>query len=143
MFSVNILFMTILEAFEKLNEFFSTNSTFSLDENFRDIISISENEPHEKAAILCALNELQASDILRSTDVSGVKYWVLFKPLESFDQQVEISYLLAAGISSVINNVCDIVGNASDKCDPKQITEKDLQNLLLVASKVSEQDLKE
>lgn len=135
--------MTVLESFEKLNEYFSANSCFTFEDNFRDVISISENEQLEKASLTCALKELEESGMLKSSEIDNKKFWILFKPLDSFDQQIEISYLLAAGISSVINNVCDIVGNSSDKCDPKNLTERDLQNLLVIASKASEENLKE
>ena len=130
--------MTVLDSFEKLNEYFSQKPSFTFEDNFREVIAISE-----RASLTCALKELEDSGVLKSTEVDNKKYWILFKPLESFDQQIEISYLLAAGISSVINNVCDIVGNSSDKSDPKQITERDLQNLLVIASKASEENLKE
>jgi hypothetical protein len=135
--------MTVLDSFEKLNEYFSQKPSFTFEDNFREVIAISEDEPLERASLTCALKELEDSGVLKSTEVDNKKYWILFKPLESFDQQIEISYLLAAGISSVINNVCDIVGNSSDKSDPKQITERDLQNLLVIASKASEENLKE
>lgn len=135
--------MTVLESFEKLNDYFSSKTSFTFEDNFRDVIAISENDLLEKASLKCALEELEESKILKSTEVGSKKIWVLFKPLETYEQQIEINYLLAAGISSVINNVCDIVGNSSDKCDSKQITERDLQNLLVIASKASEESLKE
>ncbi len=135
--------MTVLESFEKLNDYFSSKTSFTFEDNFRDVISISENDLLEKASLECALQELEESKILKSTEIQSKKIWVLFKPLETFEQQIEVNYLLAAGISSVINNVCDIVGNNSDKCDPKQLTERDLQNLLVIASKASEENIKE
>lgn len=135
--------MTIVETFEKLNEFFSQKSIFNIEDNYKDLFLISEDENHKIASIKCALTELQNSGVIRCTNVKDKEYWVLYKPLEAYDQTIEINYLLAAGISSVINNVCKIVGNDSDQCDPNNLRDRDLQNLVVIASKVSKENLKE
>jgi len=134
--------MTILEAYQNLNEYFNENTVLNLRRDFKKIILVSEREADDKAAILCALEEMQKAGIIKPSVIENETYWVLFKPLEAFSQEVEINYLIAAGISSVINKVCETLRNDSDKCDPKNITEKDLKNLIFIASKVSEENLK-
>ena len=49
---------------------------------------------------------------------------------------------MCAGIASVINDMCDKLEKPSEKCDPANIGEKDLKNLIYLASKVSIENLK-
>jgi hypothetical protein len=50
--------------------------------------------------------------------------------------------LVAAGIASVINDMCQALGSDSEKCDVLNISEKDLKNLIYIASKASPDSLK-
>jgi hypothetical protein len=134
--------MTIVDAYEKINEFLTTNHIIDLEKDYKTIVGASIDENEEKAALTCALEELEKTEVLKSTSLKNKKYWVLYRPLESFSQSLEINYLIAAGISSVINHVCEIVENEADKADATNITEKDIQNLIFIASKVSEENLK-
>ena len=103
---------------------------------------MSDDEYSENAAIICALKEMEKANVLRSCILDGEEYWVLVKPLESFTQSVEISGLVAAGIASVINNMCQELNSESEKCDVLNITEKDLKNLIYIASKATPDSLK-
>jgi hypothetical protein len=134
--------MTIIEAYQQLLEFFNENDSFSIDENRKAIIPISVNQEKDDAVIICALKEMEKAGILRTTSVNNKDFWILFRSIESFPQTLEIGGLLCAGIASVINNACDVLENNSEKCDPKNITEKDLKNLIYLASKLSPEDLK-
>lgn len=134
--------MTIIEAYQMLNEYFNSHTVFNLKKNRKEVLVISDDEEAENAALFCALAEMEKAGILRSSEVGGEKYWVLYKSLESFTQTIEISAFVAAGIASVINNICESLGTDSEKCDPKDISEKDLKNLIYMASKVSSEDLK-
>ena len=107
--------MTILDAFLKLNEFFNENQVLNLRRDFKKIVLVTDNENDDKAAVLCALSEMEKSGIVKSSIVDNESHWVLFKPLEAFSQDLEINYLLAAGIASVINKVCENLKNDSDK----------------------------
>jgi hypothetical protein len=134
--------MTIIDAYQLLNEYFNSNTVFTLKKNRKEVVVISDDEDGENAALFCALAEMEKGGILRSSEIGGEKYWVLYKSLESFSQTIEISAFVAAGIASVINGICDKLGTDSEKCDPKDVTEKDLKNLIYMASKVSAEDLK-
>jgi hypothetical protein len=134
--------MTIIDAYGLLNEYFNSNTSFNLIKNMRSVILVSEDEETSKAALLCALSEMEKAGILRSCEVEGQKYWILYRSLESFSQTIEISGLVAAGISSVINEMCSSLEAESEKCDPRNVTEKDLKNLIYMASKVSPDQMK-
>ena len=103
---------------------------------------VSDDENAENAALICALKEMEKANVLRSCSVEGEDYWVLIKPLESFSQNIEVSGLVAAGIASVINNMCQELESESEKCDVLNITEKDLKNLIYIASKATVDSLK-
>ena len=133
--------MTILDAYQLVNEFFNKKTVFNIKKNFKEVVLVSEHEDEDQASLLCALKEMEKSGIVRNCQLGESDYWILFKPLDSFSQEVEINYLLAAGISSVINNVCEALGNDGEKCDPNNISGKDIKNLIFIASKVSPKDL--
>jgi len=134
--------MNIIECYQLLNEYFNKKACFNVNKNRKEIFLVSDDENAENAALVCALKEMEKANILRSCSLNGEDYWVLVKPLESFSQTLEISGLLAAGISSIINEMCEALGSESEKCDVMNITEKDLKNLIYIASKASPQSLK-
>jgi len=65
-------------------------------------------------------------------------FWILKKPLTHYDQKVELGANTAMGVSVVLNEICDQLENTEDKCDPLSITDKDISNLVSVASKMIE-----
>ena len=134
--------MNIIECYQLLNEYFNKKACFNVKKNRKEIFLVSDDENAENAALVCALKEMEKANVLRSCSLDGQEYWVLVKPLESFSQTLEISGLLAAGISSIINEMCQALGSGSEKCDAMNITEKDLKNLLYIASKSSPESLK-
>ncbi len=134
--------MNIIECYQLLNEYFNNHSCFNVKKNRKEVLLVSDDEYSENAAIICALKEMEKANVLRSCILDGEEYWVLVKPLESFTQSVEISGLVAAGIASVINNMCQELNSESEKCDVLNITEKDLKNLIYIASKATPDSLK-
>jgi len=134
--------MTIIEGYGLLNEFFNTKTVFNLKNNKKDLVIIEEDEEVKNACLICALAEMEKAGILRSCEVNGEKYWVLYKSLESFTQSIEVNALVAAGIASVINEMCGSLGADSEKCDARNITEKDIKNLIYMASKVTADEMK-
>lgn len=135
--------MTILDSYGLLDEYFFTHTSFNLKKNRKEVILVSENEAAEDASLTCALKEMEISGFLRSCIIDGQMYWTLFKPLTTFSQALEINSVTAAGIASVINSACDVLSNEDDKCNSRSITEKDLKNLVFLASKVDPKSLKE
>jgi hypothetical protein len=134
--------MNIIECYQLLNEYFNNKSCFNVKKNRKEIFLVSDDENSENAALICALREMEKANVLRSCVLNEEEYWVLVKPLESFSQNVEVSGLVAAGIASVINNMCQELESESEKCDVMNITEKDLKNLIYIASKASPESLK-
>lgn len=134
--------MNILDCFQLLNEYFNSHSSFNVKKNRKEIFLVSDDEKAENAALICALKEMEKADVLRSCSIEGEDYWVLIKPLQSVVQNLEINGLVASAIASVINNICKELESETDKCNPLNIEEKDLKNLIYIASKVSPDSLK-
>ena len=135
--------MTILKAFGLLNEHFNENDSFRFSKNKKSLLLVTEDVNADDAALTCALKEMENAGLVKSAIIGGEEIWTLFKPFESLPQTVEINYLIAAGIASVINKACEELGKDEEKCDPKNLTDKDFKNLLFIASKVSSDSLKE
>jgi hypothetical protein len=134
--------MSIIECYQLLNEYFNNHTCFNIKKNRKEVILVSDDENAENAALTCALKEMEKANVLRSCVIEGQDYWVLVKPLESFSQNIEISGLVAAGIASVINDMCKELGSDSEKCDVLNVSEKDLKNLIYIASKANPESFK-
>lgn len=134
--------MNIIECYQLLNEYFNNHTCFNIKKNRKEVLLVSDDENAENAALTCALKEMEKANVLRSCVIEGQDYWVLIKPLESFSQSIEISGLVAAGIASVINDMCKELGSDSEKCDVLNVSEKDLKNLIYIASKANPESFK-
>ena len=134
--------MNVIDAYQKLMEFFNEEQVFNLKEHRIKLVPITVTEEKDEAAILCALKEMEKAGLIRTTTVNENSYWVLFKSIQSYPQTVEISAMTCAAIASVLNEICEKLGNESEKCDPSSVSEKDIKNLIYVASKVDPEVLK-
>lgn len=126
--------MTIVEAANKLLEYFSKNESFSLEENYKDIILISDNPEETKIAFILALEDLEKSDLIKGHQIGKRKIYILKKPLNSYDQTVSLGGFTCNMIAQVINDFCDQIKDKKDYCDAKSISEKDIRNLIFLAS---------
>jgi hypothetical protein len=134
--------MNVIEAYQNLSEFFNENQIFLLEEDRKKVCPITIDQNRDDASILAALREMEKAGLIRKSEAGGKEYWVLFKSLASYPQTIEISALVCAGIASVINQLCDSLENESEKTDPTNITEKDIKNLIYIASKTNPDALK-
>jgi hypothetical protein len=122
--------MTVLEASNKLFEWFSENQKFNFDEDMENLMPNAQKG--DKAAIKCALEEFDKLDIVKGTEIKSDYYWVLNKNFESFGQDVKISPKTAMMISQLLNSFCEVLNVKDDESDPKEISEHDINNLLLI-----------
>ena len=121
--------MTILEASNKLFDFFKTHDTFSFPENFKDIVLITENKPKEFGVIYLALKKLEEVKLIKYHPVDLNEFWYLEKPLDSYEQSITVSPNTASTISKIVNKVYE---NNDEKyeSDSLNINEKDINILL-------------
>ena len=139
--------MTKFEATNKLFVWFQDNDSFSVKEDFKKVVLLSEVEERDIAAVELALESLEKMEFINHKLVDDKKYWILNKPMSQFDSNVAIPAVLGVAIAESINEFCDIINDDRDKCDATDIKEQDVRNLLFMynhAKKmVGESDLPE
>jgi hypothetical protein len=127
--------MTIIEASGHLYTWFSENDSFSIEKDFMKVIPITESPKRDRIAFKCALEGFEENDILKSgIDEDGVKHWILKKSFASFSQSVSLAPELALTISDVINKFREMLNMEDDYCDPTNIEEKDIANLIYITN---------
>ena len=124
--------MTILDATHKLFDYFATNHSFCMKKDFKNLIPISEDKEMEEATISIALKDMEKNELIKSTMVDNEECYILSRPMESFEQNVAISYPTAIAISQGLNEFCDVIEDYTDMCDVGNITEKDIRNLVIL-----------
>jgi hypothetical protein len=127
--------MTTLEATGHLFEWFSQNDSFQMEKDFIKVIPITETPERDKVAFLTALESLQENLLLKSAEYEGSKYWVLSKAYNSYEQTINLSPATAHGIAKIVNSFCDITGLEGEKCNPSELQEKDVSNLIFICTK--------
>ena len=128
--------MTILEASGHLYQWFRENDSFSLEKDFMKIITITEEPNRDKATFECALKELEGMKMIQGefSPDDHLKYWILNKSFLTYEQSISISPDLSITISDIINKFCETMGNTMDVCDPTELQEKDIKNLIYICN---------
>jgi hypothetical protein len=128
--------MTITEASSHLYNWFRENDSFSIEKDFIQIIKITEEPDRDKVAFKCALKRLEEMGMIKEdfSPDDHLQYWVLNKSFLTYEQSVVISPDLAITVSDIINKFCETTGNTTDVCDPSEIKEEDLKNIIYIAN---------
>ena len=126
--------MTVLEASERLFEWFSENDYFVLSEDFARVNPISDSVEKDKAVFVLALADLVSNDLVSSGELENEICWILKKPFSSFEQSVALNPATALSIAHLINGFCEVVGDNLDYCDASNITEKDINNVIIIST---------
>ena len=124
--------MTVFEASSKLFEWFAKNDYFDIEEHFIPLVMISEEEGPDRAAVLGALNELIKMELIVYQQVEDKTYYILKKNLDAFDQSLSVDHQTAKILADTINAFCDRVGDKTDYCDVKDVSVKDLRNIIFI-----------
>ena len=124
--------MTVLEASERLFEWFSENDYFVLSEDFARVNPISDSVEKDKAVFVLALADLVSNDLVSSGELENEICWILKKPFTAYEQNVPLSPPVAMALSQLINSACDEFGDDTDYCSSSNIQEKDIRNLILL-----------
>lgn len=129
--------MNILESSLKLYEWFSSNDSFCLEEDFLKLVIVSSDEERDKASLLCSLKNLEKYEIIQRQEVDYKKekkpIWILERPLQSMPQKIEIDYDLALSIAHVVNDAAEKYNVKESVCDAGNITADNLKDLLVLA----------
>jgi len=122
--------MTVLEASGELFDWFDQNDKFDLEEDISKLLK--KPSKSDKAAVKCALQEFEQMDVVKSTEISGEKIWVLKKSFGAFDQEIKLSPKSCHSISQIINAFREVLGVKEEESDPTSISSEDIDNLLLI-----------
>jgi hypothetical protein len=123
--------MTVLEATNKLVEFFAKNDVFELATDFNQVILISDTEG-DKATILAALDGLEQSGLIIKKHFNTRDYWVLLRPLVFETQNVTLPLNLALEVSRLLNSLDP---KQDSRSNPLAINAQDILDLLVLAKK--------
>ena len=122
--------MNILEASNKLFEWFSENDSVNIERDFSKILPEEEKNKENIACLTSALQDFEVGELIKYNN----DYWILKKPFSSFEQSTKISPALALSIAHLVNGFCEVIGTDTDYCDPSNIEEKDINNIVLICT---------
>jgi hypothetical protein len=131
-------YMTIVEAANKLLEHFIKKDSFCMETDYIDLMQLSENPEENKITFILALEDLEKNDIIKGYIQGKKRIYILKKPLNSFEQNINVGGFTCNMIAKVINDFCDKIKDKRDYCDSRNITEKDIRNLMFIATMHSE-----
>jgi hypothetical protein len=124
--------MTVLDLSEKLYAWYAQNDTFIVEEDFKQVVPISESIKKDKACLIAALKELEKHEMVTRQEYKEGEYWILKRSFASFEQSVTIHPPLAHAIAEEINLFCDLIKDDTDRCDPSILRDTDIGNLLML-----------
>jgi hypothetical protein len=128
--------MTIQDFKIRIIKFFVKNTQYSHSSNFLEIVDgISSNQELDKKKVEKALNDFVETEILTKLSVKGEDVWVLLKPLHAHSQTISLGMFTSELIHSVIDEFSALEDSKIDEVCLHNITEKDIQNVCLVALK--------
>lgn len=132
--------MTVLDASSKLFAWFKDNDTFEMGGDFSSAVLVTLEEDKDRAAFSLALKDLEEMGMIRSCDMEGKQFWVLTKAFEAYEQTVKISPPVAEMVGGIVNGYCSLINLESEKCDPCDIQESDIKNLLFICNEALKKD---
>ena len=133
--------MTVFEAYSKLWTYFKENDSFIMEDNFHDIILVSDEPARDKACIQSALDDWTKTEMLVlqkdfswKPDSPKKNIYTLKKSLDSNEQSIPIHPNLAGIMMNEINSFCELIEDKTDWCNPNDLGSKDIMNLLHILS---------
>jgi hypothetical protein len=124
--------MTIQDASNELFTWFEKHDNFEIGRDLRKVVPIMEDEEATNIAFKIALEKLEEMGLLCSKDYAEKKYYILDKPMDAFQQNVDVGPWTAKFIAQEINEFCDLLEDQTDVCTVSSIQEKDVRNLVHV-----------
>ena len=123
--------MTVISASGLLFEWFRQNDTFCINDDFQRLTEEVDEVQNDRdqAAVLASLADMCTHEILSYSVIGEKPYYVLKKPLDSYDQTLEVDYPTANLIASTLNSLCGRLDGFAENADPMSLKVKDLRNL--------------
>ena len=125
--------MTIIEASGVLFDWFRGNDAFCPEEDFGKLnfgeTKVSDDMKREMAAIQASLAEMCTHEVLSFSTIAEKNFYILKKPLDSYDQTLEVDYHTANLVSQTLNKLCGRLDGFAENADPMELKVKDIRNL--------------
>lgn len=125
--------MTILDLKNDVYKFLLKHDEININQFIQDNSIIEENLDDYRAYLTTVLNDFTELKVLREVKVNHVSKWILTQPINSYSQNVELSAAVAIFASEVINDIAEVLDDASLACDASSIREKDIKVLIGIA----------
>jgi len=135
--------MNISQASELLFDWFKNRESFCISDDFHLLVDDSNSnelifKKESAASVICALEDFENLEIVKSTEISGEKIWVLKKNFDSYTQTVELPPATCCAMASIINTFNKATDSQSQECDPKNISNTDVETLIIIMSALVE-----
>ena len=128
--------MTILESTISLFDWFKNNDSFSIDDPV-NLTKLKINTEADIAAFTVSLDRLEKLEIIKGVEIQknkkNIKVYVLEKVMQNFNQSITLNGHTASRVSTCLNDFCKKINDFTDLCDPLNITERDILNLVLIS----------
>ena len=136
--------LTVFDIKQRFFSFFLENSIFRLS---RDIEKLGLEKDDSCSSFLpmlvaSALDNLceEENPILRKIETPDDTYWILERPLTSYEREVTLGFNTCLEISSILRKL-SFQSETLFPSDPTNIQESDIQKLVMIVEKIIDQNV--
>jgi len=120
------------EAGNFLMEFFKKNDYYESSKHFDSVVLITEDRDADMATMEVALDRFEEIGITKPKKINEKVYHILTRPIDAWEQHVEVNYHTAVTVAECLNSFCDVINDHKDRCDSSQLQPKDIHNLTFI-----------
>ena len=125
--------MTIIDANHAVFQFFrQQGDVLDLEENFADLVPTSIDAELEKQIVVASLAQFEKEGLVTRLPHKAA-VWVLTRPLEQYNQKIDLSAETAGALANLVNQVCRAQNDRQRLVDVLAISDADIQSLILIA----------
>jgi len=125
--------MTIIDANHAVFQFFrQQGDVLDLEENFADLVPTSIDAELEKQIVVASLAQFEKEGLVTRLPHKAA-VWVLTRPLEQYNQKIDLSAATAGALANLVNQVCRVQNDRQRLVDVLAISDADIQSLILIA----------
>jgi len=127
--------MTIIDANHAVFQFFrQQGDVLDLEENFADLVPTSIDAELEKQIVVASLAQFEKEGLVTRLPHKAA-VWVLTRPLEQYNQKIDLSAATAGALANLVNQICRVQNDRQRLVDVLAISDTDIQSLILIAHK--------
>lgn len=128
--------LTLMNAKHSVVNYFEHKTIIEPESDF-GFIDFECNDKQTKIALIdAALQSFEESGFVTKLEVGKKRKWILNRPLNMSEQTITLSYQTANIVAKVINSFCKGTNNTRDYSDVTNITERDIEKLVLIVDSI-------